>query len=97
MDMFSWDRKIEDTLVSPWDSLKDDDVSSSPDSWPWDPTNGNIKAWVGGINHRFFKYDHVYKGKRQVGSTFKPFVYCAAFDNGSTPCDLELNQPASFF
>jgi len=62
-----------------------------------DPTNGHVKAWVGGINHRFFKYDHVYTGKRQVGSTFKPFVYCAAFDNGSTPCEVELNQPVFFY
>jgi penicillin-binding protein 1A len=50
-------------------------------------------TWVGGIHHKFFKYDHVEKGKRQVGSTFKPFVYAAAFDNGFHPCDKELNQP----
>jgi penicillin-binding protein 1A len=97
MDMFSWDRKIEDTLVSPWDSLKYYARFLESGFMAVDPTNGNIKAWVGGINHRFFKYDHVYKGKRQVGSTFKPFVYCAAFDNGSTPCDLELNQPVFFY
>ena len=39
------------------------------------PTDGHVKAYVGGINHKFFKYDHVIQGKRQVGSTFKPFLY----------------------
>jgi penicillin-binding protein 1A len=62
-----------------------------------DPSNGHIKAWVGGIAHKYFKFDHVFLGKRQVGSTFKPFVYTAAMDNGFTPCDLELNQPVFFY
>ncbi|MBX3101828.1 MAG: transglycosylase domain-containing protein [Bacteroidetes bacterium] len=50
------------------------------------PENGHIKVWIGGLDQEFFKYDHVAKTKRQVGSTFKPFVYTAAFDNGYTPC-----------
>ena len=51
-----------------------------------DPQNGSVKAWVGGIDFRFFKYDHVSQSKRQVGSTFKPFVYSAALENGMDPC-----------
>lgn len=97
MDLFSWDRQVKDTLLSPWDSLKYYSRFLESGFMAMDPTNGYVKAWVGGINHRFFKYDHVYSGKRQVGSTFKPFVYCAAFDNGSTPCEVELNQPVFFY
>jgi penicillin-binding protein 1A len=97
MDLFSWNREIKDTLLSPWDSLKYYARFLESGFMALDPTNGQVRAWVGGINHRFFKYDHVYTGKRQVGSTFKPFVYCAAFDNGSTPCDVELNQPVFFY
>ena len=54
-----------------------------------DPRTGAIKAWVGGINHVYFKYDHVRQAKRQPGSTFKPFVYGAAMEYGFSPC-LEL-------
>jgi penicillin-binding protein 1A len=97
MDLFSWNGIIKDTLLTPLDSLKYYARFLEPGFMAIDPTNGHIKAWVGGINHRFFKYDHVYTGKRQVGSTFKPFVYCAAFDNGASPCDLELNQPVFFY
>ena len=51
-----------------------------------DPENGGVQAWVGGVDFRFFKYDHVAQSKRQVGSTFKPFVYTAALENGIDPC-----------
>ena len=51
-----------------------------------DPHTGHIKAWVGGIDFKHFKYDHVKQGRRQPGSTFKPFVYTAAIDQGYTPC-----------
>ncbi|MGA8854538.1 MAG: transglycosylase domain-containing protein [Christiangramia sp.] len=50
------------------------------------PDNGSVQAWVGGVDFRFFKYDHVAQSKRQVGSTFKPFVYTAALENGIDPC-----------
>ncbi|MCH4823061.1 transglycosylase domain-containing protein [Gramella lutea] len=50
------------------------------------PENGGVQAWVGGVDFRFFKYDHVAQSKRQVGSTFKPFVYTAALENGIDPC-----------
>ncbi len=52
-----------------------------------DPFTGQIKAWVGGINFKYFKYDHVRQARRQPGSTFKPFVYLTALDNGYSPCD----------
>ncbi|MFM2375305.1 MAG: hypothetical protein RLZZ165_402 [Bacteroidota bacterium] len=97
MDLFDWNRQVKDTLISPWDSLMNYARHLESGFMAIDPSNGYVKAWVGGINHRFFKYDHVYTGKRQVGSTFKPFVYCAAFDNGSTPCEVELNQPVFFY
>lgn len=97
MDLFSWNGDIKDTLISPWDSLIYYARFLETGFISIDPSNGHVKAWVGGINHQYFKYDHVYKGKRQVGSTFKPFVYTAAFDNGSTPCELQLNQPVFFY
>ena len=97
MDLFSWKGEIKDTLISPWDSLKYYAPYLETGFIAIDPSNGQIKAWVGGINHKFFKYDHVFEGKRQVGSTFKPFVYTAAMDNGFTPCDVQLNQPVFFY
>lgn len=96
MRVFSW-QGIKDTLMSPWDSLKYYSRFLETGFISIDPSNGHIKSWVGGLDQRFFKYDHVYTGKRQVGSTFKPFVYTAAFDNGLTPCDIQLNQPVFFY
>ncbi len=61
-----------------------------------DPHSGDIKAWVGGINHKFFKYDHVMQGKRQPGSTFKPILYAAAIDNGYSPCYEVFDAPVTF-
>ena len=51
-----------------------------------EPSTGAVKAWVGGVDYEFFKYDHVSQSKRQVGSTFKPIVYTAALENGLEPC-----------
>lgn len=51
------------------------------------PTSGEIRTWVGGINFKYFQYDHVAQAKRQVGSTFKPIVYAAALENGISPCE----------
>ena len=62
-----------------------------------DPHTGEIKAWVGGINYKYFKYDHVQQGKRQVGSTFKPFVYALAIQNGLSPCYEVPNIPTTFY
>lgn len=96
MDLFSWNGEIKDTLMSPMDSIKYYLQFLETGFVSLDPRDGRIKAWVGGIDFKHFKYDHVAKGKRQVGSTFKPFVYAAAMANGRRPCDRELNQPITF-
>lgn len=93
MRVFSWKGKI-DTILSPNDSilyykhfLRSGLVSIEPQS-------GHIKAWVGGINNKFFKYDAVAQQKRQVGSTFKPFVYATAINQlRMSPCDELPNIP----
>ncbi|MEM6631727.1 MAG: transglycosylase domain-containing protein [Bacteroidota bacterium] len=95
MRVFDWRGDI-DTVMTPMDSIKYYAKILESGMVSIDPTNGQIKAWVGGNDFRYFKYDHVYIGKRQVGSTFKPFVYAAALDNGRKPCDMELNQPVFF-
>src|SRR6218665_3073433 len=53
-----------------------------------DPHTGHVKAWVGGLNHKYFKFDHVAQGKRQPGSAFKPFVYGLAMESGYSPCRI---------
>jgi penicillin-binding protein 1A len=94
MRLFQWKAPgYIDTVLTPYDSLKYYLRFLETGLVTIDPHTGEIKAWVGGINHTYFKYDHVAKGKRQVGSTFKPFVYTAAFDNGYSPCYEELNVP----
>ena len=87
MTVFSWKGEI-DTTMSPLDSMKYYKSFFRPGMMSMDPTNGYIKAWVGGMNYRHFQYDMVKKGKRQIGSTFKPFVYAAAIDQLKlSPCD----------
>lgn len=96
MQIFSWKGEI-DTTMTPLDSIKHHSRYLESGMCAMDPQTGQIKAWVGGINYKHFKYDHVDLGKRQVGSTFKPFVYCAAVDNGKGPCERELNQAVYFY
>ncbi|MEN2992596.1 MAG: PBP1A family penicillin-binding protein [Bacteroidia bacterium] len=94
MRIFSWTPPgYKDTTMTPWDSLIYYLRFLEAGVVTLDPHTGEIKAWVGGINHTFFKYDHVLQAKRQVGSTFKPIVYTAAMDNGYSPCYEELNVP----
>ena len=62
-----------------------------------DPKTGKIKAYVGGINHRYFKYDHVIEGARQVGSTFKPILYTLAIQEGLEPCHKVSNSKVLYF
>ncbi|MCA6078317.1 penicillin-binding protein 1A [Fulvivirga sedimenti] len=85
MTVFSWEGEI-DTLMSPLDSVHYYKHFLQTGMMSMDPHTGHIKAWVGGINHKYFKYDHVRQGKRQPGSTFKPFVYGAAIEYGYPPC-----------
>jgi len=86
MKVFSWKGK-KDTLLSPYDSIKYYKHFLHSGLLSIEPQSGHIKAWVGGIDNKFFQYDHVKQGKRQVGSTFKPFVYASVIDQlRLSPC-----------
>lgn len=85
MRVFSWNGD-RDTLFSSMDSLNYFMRFLHTGLIAMDANTGAVKAWVGGINHKYFKYDHVRQGKRQPGSTFKPFVYGTAIEAGFTPC-----------
>ncbi|MDR2121963.1 MAG: transglycosylase domain-containing protein [Flavobacteriaceae bacterium] len=86
LQIFTW-KGDRDTLMSPWDSIRYHKHIVQAGLMAMDPTTGNIKAWVGGINWKHFQYDHVKQSRRQVGSTFKPFVYATAIKNlNYTPC-----------
>ena len=86
MSVFSWSGVI-DTIITPLDSIKYYNYFLHSGLISIESNTGHIKAWVGGINHRQFKYDHVKEGKRQVGSTFKPFLYATAIDQFKySPC-----------
>ena len=93
MKVFSWEKGEVDTLMSTMDSLRHYKKHLQTGFISMDPENGHIKAWVGGINQKYFKYDHVKQGRRQPGSTFKPFVYAAAIENGYSPCYSVIDQP----
>ena len=73
MSLFSWKGDI-DTILSPRDSIRYNKFFIHSGMMSMDPKTGHVKAYVGGIDYRFFKYDHVKVGRRQVGSTFKPFL-----------------------
>ncbi len=84
-----------DTALSTLDSLKYYQKFFQTGFMAMEPGTGFVKAWVGGINYNYFKYDHVNQSKRQPGSLFKAFVYAAAFDQGYGPCDMITDQPVS--
>jgi len=91
MKVFGWKGTI-DTLLSPYDSIKYYKHFLHSGLLSIEPQTGHIKAWVGGINNKYFQYDHVKQGKRQVGSTFKPFVYASAIDQLQlSPCEKYPN------
>jgi penicillin-binding protein 1A len=87
MTVFDYNGKMEkDTMMSPLDSLKYHHMFMQIGSLAIDPKTGHVKAWVGGINHKYFSYDHT-RSNRQVGSTFKPFIYATAIAlQGVSPC-----------
>ncbi|MBL6592028.1 MAG: transglycosylase domain-containing protein [Flavobacteriaceae bacterium] len=88
MTVFSWDGDI-DTLMTPIDSIRYYKHFLRAGMMSMNPKNGHVKAWVGGINYRNFQYDHVMLSKRQIGSTFKPFLYATAIDQLKlSPCDV---------
>jgi penicillin-binding protein 1A len=94
MRIFSWNGD-RDTTFSSDDSIKYYARILNTGMMTIEPTSGKIKVWVGGIDHRYFKYDHVNQAKRQAGSTFKPFAYVTAIDNGFSPCDKFTDKPVS--
>lgn len=94
MTIFSYSGPI-DTIMSPIDSLKYHRMILQTGFIVVDPKNGNILAWVGGTDFEYFKFDHI-TSRRQIGSTFKPFVYATAVENGYSPCFRITDLPVTF-
>jgi penicillin-binding protein 1A len=94
MTVFTWHGE-QDTTFSTIDSIKYYAKLLNTGMMTVEPSTGKIKVWIGGIDHRFFNYDHVNQSRRQAGSTFKPFAYLTALDNGYTPCDKFTDQPVT--
>ena len=97
MRVFSWNRQgYIDTVMTPDDSIRYYKSHLRAAFMAIEPHTGHIKAYVGGPNYRYFKYDNVRQGKRQVGSTIKPYLYTLAMQEGMTPCDKVVNVPQTF-
>ena len=93
MRIFTW-KGERDTVMTPYDSIRHYKYFLRSGLVSIEPQTGHIKAWVGGVNHKYFKYDAVEQQKRQVGSTFKPFVYATAINQlKMSPCDKLPNTP----
>jgi penicillin-binding protein 1A len=93
MTVFTW-KGEKDTIMTPMDSIRYYKHFLQSGLMAMEPQTGSIKAWVGGINYKYFQYDHVGQGARQVGSTFKPFVYATAIEQlGMSPCDTIIDGP----
>lgn len=86
MSVFSWNGE-KDTVMTPMDSIRYYKFYLRAGFMSMDPRNGHVKAYVGGPNHNYFKYDMAMVGRRQIGSTMKPYVYSLAMENGFSPCD----------
>ena len=87
MQVFSWKGEI-DTIMSPMDSIRYYKHFLRAALMSMEPQTGHVKAWVGGFNYKHFQYDQVKQGRRQIGSTFKPFLYATAIDQLKlSPCD----------
>ncbi len=97
MRIFAWNKKgYIDTVMTPNDSIRYYKGILRTGFVAVEPGTGHVKAYVGGPNYRYFKYDNVRQVKRQVGSTIKPFLYTLAMQEGMTPCDKVVNVPQSF-
>ncbi|WP_231491770.1 transglycosylase domain-containing protein [Pedobacter sp. Leaf170] len=92
MQIFTY-KGDRDTLFSTLDSIRYYGKIMNTGMMTMEPSSGKIKVWVGGIDHKFFKYDHVNQAKRQAGSTFKPFAYLTALEQGMSPCDKFTDKP----
>ena len=86
MSVFSWDGE-KDTIMTPMDSIRYYKFFLRAGFMSMDPRNGYVKAYVGGPNYHYFQYDMTMVGRRQIGSTVKPFLYTLAMENGFSPCD----------
>jgi len=96
MRIFSWEGE-KDTVMTPWDSLKYYKWFLHAGLMSVEAQTGYVRAYVGGINYRYFQFDNVKVGKRQVGSTFKPFLYTLAMQEGEfSPCTEVPNLPVTF-
>lgn len=98
MTVFAYNEQFEtDTTMSPLDSLRYTRMFLQTGMLAVDPHSGHIKAWVGGVNHKYFKYDHANKKvARQIGSTFKPFLYALSIDQrGYSPCFKVMDSPVT--
>jgi penicillin-binding protein 1A len=96
MKVFEWNAptRQRDTVMTPYDSILYYKSHLRGALMSVEPQTGHIKAWVGGVDYKHFQYDHVIQGARQVGSTFKPFVYAAAIDQlRMSPCDRLPDVP----
>ncbi|MBR3441631.1 MAG: transglycosylase domain-containing protein [Bacteroidales bacterium] len=97
MRVFAYNNKgYIDTTMTPDDSIKYYKSMLRTAFVAMEPGTGHVKAYVGGPNYRYFKYDNVRQGKRQVGSTIKPFLYTLAMQEGMTPCDKVVDLPQTF-
>lgn len=97
MRVFSWGKKgYIDTTMTPNDSIRYYKGILRAAFVAIEPSSGHLKAYVGGPNYRYFKYDNVSQGKRQVGSTIKPFLYTLAMQEGLSPCHRVVNVPQTF-
>lgn len=93
MKVFTW-KGERDTVMTPTDSIRYYKSFLQSGVMAMEPATGHVKAWVGGINYKYFQYDHVGQGARQVGSTFKPFVYATAIEQlNMSPCDSIIDSP----
>lgn len=95
MTVFSYDGGQEQKTMSPRDSVVYQKMFLRAGFMSMDPLTGQVKAYVGGPNFHFFQYDMAGVGRRQIGSTVKPFLYTYAFEEGFTPCDMFLNAQPS--
>ncbi|MES2487259.1 MAG: transglycosylase domain-containing protein [Bacteroidota bacterium] len=95
MTVFTW-KGERDTVMTPLDSIRYYKHFLQTGVMSMEPQTGFVKAWVGGIDYKHFQYDHVGQGARQVGSTFKPFVYATAIEQLKwSPCDTIIDEPFS--
>ncbi|MEN8201237.1 MAG: transglycosylase domain-containing protein [Bacteroidota bacterium] len=95
MKIFSWNGPV-DTVMSPMDSIRYMKHILRAGFMAMDPVTGAVKAFVGGHNYRYFQYEHVYQGRRQVGSTIKPFLYLLAMQENYSPCEMIPLVPITF-